>query len=65
MTLTGDDTALLPSVTSPMQNRPNTEFVGLFSSSRAHRLAELTFDDVYFTRADSDRDRAARLPEAA
>jgi GNAT superfamily N-acetyltransferase len=64
-TLVDDDTALLPSVTSPMQHRPNTEFVGLYSTTRATRLSQLAFDDVYFTRADSDRDRAARLPEGA
>jgi GNAT superfamily N-acetyltransferase len=64
-TLVGDDAALLPSVTSPMQHRPNTEFVGLYSATRAIRLGQLSIDDVYFTRADSDRDRAARLPGAA
>lgn len=58
-----DQAALLPQVTAPVEARPNQEFVGLFSRPHRDEIAALTADDIYFTRADSDRDRIARLSQ--
>jgi GNAT superfamily N-acetyltransferase len=61
VTLQDEDFGLLPQVTSPIQLRGNHEYVGIFSRDHAARVRELAFDDVYLTRADSDRDRVARI----
>lgn len=57
------DAELLPYVFSPVQRRPNHEYVGVCSADAALRaqLQQLRLSDVYFTSADSDRDRAARV----
>lgn len=60
-----DDAAILPQVTAPVEARPNHEFLGLFSRQHREEIAALTMDDIYFTRADSDRDRIARLSQRA
>lgn len=59
--LKGDDAALLPQVTSPVEPRPNHEFIGIFSRKYASEMSGL--QKVHFTRADSDRDRIARLSQ--
>lgn len=56
-----DDAALLPQVTSPIEARPNQEYLGLFSRRYSTEIASLA--NVHFTRADSDRDRIARLSQ--
>ncbi len=55
--LKGKNVCLLPQVTSPVENRPNHEFIGLQSIKFNDDIMTLNQDDVYFTRADSDRDR--------
>lgn len=60
--LTGNLCTLLPQVTSPIQDRPNHEFIVLQSRKYNDVVHSLTRDDVYFTRVDGDRDRLARLP---
>lgn len=61
--LENDETGMLPQVMAPPEKRPNTEFIGLFSRRCAEGIAALRVGDVYFTRADSDRDRIARLSQ--
>lgn len=56
-----DAAALLPQVSSPIEARPNQEYLGLFSRRHAAEIASLR--RVHFTRADSDRDRVARLSQ--
>jgi GNAT superfamily N-acetyltransferase len=56
--LKNSDLELLPQVTNPIEIRPNNEYLGLFSSNMTGVISKLKFADVYFTRADSDRDRA-------
>ena len=58
-----DDYAILPQTCSPVTSRENLEYIGLQSESLKHLLATLKVDDVYFTRMDSDRDRAARISQ--
>src|SRR5687768_6033190 len=57
------DAELVPFVFAPLQKRRNHEYLGLYSPDRElrERLQRLTLRDVYFTTADSDRDRAARV----
>ena len=61
--LENDETGMLPQVMAPPEARPNMEFLGLFSRRFAEGIAALRASDVYFTRADSDRDRIARLSQ--
>lgn len=61
--LAGDEAALLPQVFAPIEPRPNHEYLGLFSRRCASEIARLRH--VHFTRADSDRDRIARLSQLA
>ncbi|HSI12814.1 MAG TPA: GNAT family N-acetyltransferase [Chthoniobacter sp.] len=56
-----DDAALLPQVTAPIEARPNQEYLGLFSRRYSSEIGSLA--EVHFTRADSDRDRIARLSQ--
>jgi hypothetical protein len=56
-----DDVALFPQVSSPVENRPNNEYIALQSQSLKNELDKLELKDIYFTRMDSDRDRVARL----
>ncbi len=55
--LEGKDICLLPQVTSPVKNKPNHEFIGIQSLKYNDDIMILNQNDVYFTRADSDRDR--------
>lgn len=57
-----DDAEILPQVSDPIEARPNHEYLGLFSATRKDVILSLSKDSVLFTRADSDRDRAARVP---
>ncbi|MDE4907288.1 GNAT family N-acetyltransferase [Methanogenium marinum] len=59
-----DDVCLFPQVTSPIENRPNLEYFGLYSKPYQERISLMTEEDVYFTRADSDRDRIAKIAQA-
>jgi len=61
--LEGEDAALLPQVTSPITNRPNHEFIVLFSNRYKNEVEKLTEEDVFFTRADADRDRLANVKQ--
>jgi hypothetical protein len=61
--LENDDTGWLPQVMSPPEARANMEFVGLFSRTHRTAIAGLQTKDVWFTRADSDRDRIARISQ--
>ena len=61
--LTEDDCALLPQVTSPMENRPNSEYVTIYSKQNAEIINNLSDDTFYCTRADSDRDRLAKIEQ--
>jgi hypothetical protein len=56
-----DDVALFPQVSSPVENRPNNEYIALQSQSFQKELDNLDLKDIYFTRMDSDRDRVAKL----
>jgi len=60
--LTDNNFALLPQI-GATESRPNIEHIGLFSSKYGAEIAALRLEDVYFTRADSDRDRPARLDQ--
>ena len=55
--LTGDYYGALPQVSSPMEYRPNEEFICLGSKHFPNIFDDIEFDDLYFTRGDSDRDR--------
>jgi len=56
-----NNVCLFPQVTSPIENRPNQEYIGLYSSVYKSKIARLKEKDVFFTRADSDRDRLAKI----
>jgi hypothetical protein len=56
-----DDCCVLPQVTSPIADRPNGEFIGIFSKSFGEEIKNLSRLNVYFTRIDSDRDRLANI----
>ena len=59
--LTGDEVSLLPQVTYPIENRPNLEFIALYSKkiSKSYWNSE----NLYLTRADSDRDRLNKVSQ--
>lgn len=59
--LINDDCSILPLVTSPIDNRPNGEFLGIISKPFFEEINNLSPDKVYFTRVDSDRDRLANI----
>lgn len=59
--LKNNDYCILPQVTYPIENRDNLEFIGLKSSLHSEEINKLLESDVYFTRVDSDRDRAANI----
>ncbi|MCX6125490.1 MAG: hypothetical protein NTV34_12195 [Proteobacteria bacterium] len=61
--LDGDNYCLLPQVSSPMENRPNNEFVGIHSFPHRDAVAGLTKNNVYLTRIDGDRDRVATIQQ--
>jgi GNAT superfamily N-acetyltransferase len=60
-----DDYSLIPQVTSPIENRPNHEFLGIQSKLYADKIAQLTNETVYFTRIDSDRDRVSHISQVS
>lgn len=61
--LENDEASILPQVTSPIENRPNFEFIGIQSLTKSQLVNSLTEIDVYFTRIDSDRDRLSRITQ--
>ena len=61
--LHNEEVEALPQVSDPIQKRSNNEYVGIKEIKGSyHQIADLTENQVLFTRADSDRDRLARLP---
>ncbi|HAS58140.1 MULTISPECIES: GNAT family N-acetyltransferase [unclassified Algoriphagus] len=58
-----DDAALFPQVSSPVENRPNQEYLAIYSNLFNQEIRSLRSEDIYFTRMDSDRDRIARLDQ--
>jgi GNAT superfamily N-acetyltransferase len=61
VTLSEEDSSLLPSLYNPVAFRPNREYVGLFSKSERDMVQQLQLQNVYLTQADSDRDRRASV----
>jgi hypothetical protein len=61
--LAGEDCCLLPQVTSPIENRPNHEFIVIQSKNYKSKIEGLSENSVYFTRIDGDRDRIARMSQ--
>lgn len=61
--LEGDDAALIPQVTAPAEARPNHEYLGLYSERWGETLHNIGWENVHFTRMDSDRDRLAKIPQ--
>ncbi|MGB2963476.1 MAG: GNAT family N-acetyltransferase [Anaerolineales bacterium] len=61
--LENDDCCIFPQVTAPIENRHNNEYLGLFSKNHSDAIANLTKENVYFTRIDSDRDRLGRISQ--
>jgi GNAT superfamily N-acetyltransferase len=61
ISLSNEGCCILPQVTSPIENRPNGEFLGILSKTFLEDINSLTFENVYFTRMDSDRDRIANI----
>ena len=59
--LENEDYCVLPQVTSPIENRPNGEFLGILSRTLSDEFKNLSRENVYFTRMDSDRDRLANI----
>lgn len=57
--LENDDVSLLPQVTTPIENRPNHEFIVIHSKVHNELIQTFTKENVYFTRIDGDRDRIA------
>lgn len=61
--LENNDVCLLPQVTSPVENRPNHEFIVLQSKAHNELFQSLSKERVYFTRMDGDRDRIAKISQ--
>jgi len=61
--LENDEVCLLPMVSSPIENRPNHEFIVLQSKFHDDEIKNLSSENVYFTRIDGDRDRIARITQ--
>lgn len=61
--LEDDAYALFPQVTSPMEYRPNLEYVGFNSVAYKNQIQLLSKDNIYLTRMDSDRDRLAKTTQ--
>ncbi|MBA3454743.1 MAG: GNAT family N-acetyltransferase [Deltaproteobacteria bacterium] len=59
--LEDDEQSCLPLLTSPVAFKSNTEYVGLSSRGDDPLTRSLRSESVYFTSADSDRDRRGRL----
>lgn len=58
-----DDCCILPQITAPIGNRDNYEYIGLYSNDLKVEINDLTCENVYFTRMDSDRDRLANISQ--
>ena len=58
----GDHYGALPLVSSPMEYRENEEFICLGSKRFPSLFDDIEFNDLYFTRGDSDRDRYNKPP---
>ena len=52
---------MLPQVTSPIGARPNHEYYGIQSRKHHAAIEGLKTEDIYLTRADSDRDRLGNV----
>jgi len=63
--LENDDFCIVPQVTSPIENRPNQEYIGFASKKYFSHVEPLKKSDVYFTRMDSDRDRLGIIDQIA
>lgn len=50
-----------PSTSSPIERRENHEYIGLGSRKYSAVVNSLSYDETFFTRGDSDRDRASGL----
>ncbi|MBX2930655.1 MAG: GNAT family N-acetyltransferase [Chitinophagaceae bacterium] len=61
--LENEDCCILPQVTSPVENRPNNEYIGMFSKTFCEEIKNLSKANVYFTRIDADRDRLAKITQ--
>jgi hypothetical protein len=61
--LDNEDYSLLPQVTSPIENRPNHEFIVIQSKKYSKELQLLHRHNTYFTRIDADRDRISRISQ--
>lgn len=61
--LENDDACILPQVTTPIENRPNGEFIVIQSKVHDKLIQSLSKENVYFTRIDGDRDRIARISQ--
>lgn len=61
--LENDECCILPQVSSPIENRANFEYLGIQSKTLSNEIKELSRNNVYFTRMDSDRDRLARITQ--
>jgi len=61
--LENDEVTLLPMVSSPIENRPNHEFLVVQSKLHDDEIQNLSSENVYFTRIDGDRERIARITQ--
>lgn len=55
--LLGESYGALPLVSCPLEYRENEEYICLGSRKLPHLFDDIEYDDLYFTRGDSDRDR--------
>jgi len=58
-----EDCCILPQITAPIGDRENYEYIGLYSNDLKAEINDLTIENVYFTRMDSDRDRLANISQ--
>ncbi|MBU3659206.1 MAG: GNAT family N-acetyltransferase [Flavobacteriales bacterium] len=61
--LENEEVTLLPMVSSPIEKRPNHEFLVVQSKLHNDEIQNLSSEQVYFTRIDGDRDRIARITQ--
>lgn len=59
--LENEDACLLPMVSSPIESRPNNEYLVIGSNNNQELINKLSEENVYFTRIDSDRDRINKI----
>lgn len=57
-----DEYSVLPFLSNPIENRENREFVGIQANSEIN-VSQFSYQDVFFTRLDSDRDRIANIKQ--